>query len=157
MLISCLTCCVPCLSLWQLTGCIRLTDDGNAFPMVAMAVVMTAAMTVARRWRSDTFIVIGDIKGVKWHSAPEYATCSWLPCCMLLFRHTLVFGDLFCLYRVLKYYSNVEFPPDRPHAKIDFFIRLVSFFATAHIFFATACKNWPDRLRLKVTPHRRLS
>jgi len=49
----------------KLTGCIRLTDDGNAFPMVAMAVVMTAAMTVARRWRSDTFIVIGDIKGVK--------------------------------------------------------------------------------------------
>ena len=28
----------------QLTGCIQLTDDGNAFPMVAMAVAMTAAM-----------------------------------------------------------------------------------------------------------------
>jgi hypothetical protein len=49
----------------QLTGCIRLTDDGNAFPMVAMAVAMTTAMVVARRWRRAAFIVIGDIKGVK--------------------------------------------------------------------------------------------
>jgi hypothetical protein len=46
----------------QLTGCIRLTDNGNAFPMVAMAVAMTAAMAVARR---AAFIVIGDIKNVK--------------------------------------------------------------------------------------------
>jgi hypothetical protein len=33
--------------------------------MVAMAVAMTAAMAVARRWRRAAFIVIGDIKGVK--------------------------------------------------------------------------------------------
>jgi hypothetical protein len=26
--------------------------------------------------------------------------------------------NLFCLYRVLKYYSNIEFPPNRPHTKI---------------------------------------
>jgi hypothetical protein len=45
----------------QLTSCIRLTDNGNAFPMVAVLV----AMTVARRWRRAIFIVIGDIKGVK--------------------------------------------------------------------------------------------
>jgi drug/metabolite transporter (DMT)-like permease len=50
----------------QLTGCIRLTDYGNAFPMVAMAVAMTAAMAVARRWRRAAFIIIGDIKGVKY-------------------------------------------------------------------------------------------
>jgi hypothetical protein len=43
----------------QLTGCILLTDDGNAFLMVAMAVA------VALRWRCAAFIVIGDIKGVK--------------------------------------------------------------------------------------------
>ncbi len=49
----------------QLTGCIQLTDDGNAFPMVAMAVAMTAALAVARHWRRATFIIIGDIKGVK--------------------------------------------------------------------------------------------
>jgi hypothetical protein len=49
----------------QLTGCIWLTDDGNAFPMVAMVVAMTAAMAVARRWWRAAFIVIGDIKGVK--------------------------------------------------------------------------------------------
>ena len=34
--------------------------------MVAMAVAMTAAMAVARRWRRAAFIVIGDIKGVKY-------------------------------------------------------------------------------------------
>jgi hypothetical protein len=33
--------------------------------MVAMAVAMTTAMVVARRWRRAAFIVIGDIKGVK--------------------------------------------------------------------------------------------
>jgi hypothetical protein len=46
-------------------GCIRLSDDGNAFPMVAMAVAMTAAMAVAQRWQRTAFIVIGDFKGVK--------------------------------------------------------------------------------------------
>jgi hypothetical protein len=51
-----------------LTDCIRLTDDGNAFPMVVMAVAMTAAMAVAQRWRRAAFIVIGDIKGVKCYS-----------------------------------------------------------------------------------------
>jgi hypothetical protein len=49
----------------QLTGCIRLTDDGNAFPMVVMVVAMTAATAAVRRWRLAAFIVIGDIKGVK--------------------------------------------------------------------------------------------
>ena len=44
-------------------------------------------------------------------------------------------------YRVLKYYFNVEYPPHRPHAKIDFFVRSVSFFLTARIFFANAPKN----------------
>jgi nitrate reductase gamma subunit len=34
--------------------------------MVAMAVAMTAAMAVARRWRHAAFIIIGDIKGVKY-------------------------------------------------------------------------------------------
>ena len=73
---------------------------------------------------------------------------------MLLFRHTLVFGDLFCLYRVLKYYSNIEYPPHRPHTKFLFCKWLVKFFwPTAHNFL-TALKNWPDRLRFKGIPPR---
>ena len=51
------------------------------------------------------------------------------------------FGDLFCLYRVLKYYSNVEYPPNQPHAKIDFCVRSVSFFRPTARIFATARKN----------------
>ncbi len=47
---------------------------------------------------------------------------------MVLFRHTLVLGDLFCLYRVLKYYSDVEYPPNLPHTNIDFCVRSVTFF-----------------------------
>jgi hypothetical protein len=39
--------------------------------MVVMAVAMTVAMAVARRWRRAAFIVIWDIKGVKWRNAPE--------------------------------------------------------------------------------------
>jgi len=38
------------------------------------------------------------------------------------------FGDLLCLYRVVKYFSHVEYPPNRQHAKIDFCVRSVSFF-----------------------------
>ena len=44
-------------------------------------------------------------------------------------------------HSLLKYYSNVEYTQHRPHEKIDFFVRLVLFFATARIFFATARKN----------------
>ena len=55
---------------------------------------------------------------------------------MLLFRHTL-----YSVYRVLKYYSNVEYTQHRPHEKIDFFVRSVLFFPTARIFFATARNN----------------
>jgi hypothetical protein len=44
-------------------------------------------------------------------------------------------------HSLLKYYSNVEYTQHRPHEKIDFFVRLVLFFLTAHIFFATARKN----------------
>jgi hypothetical protein len=71
-------------------------------------------MAVARRWWRAAFIVIGDIKGVKY---------------------------IYSVYRVLKYYSNVEYTQHRPHEKIDFFVRSVLFFATARIFFATARKN----------------
>ncbi len=45
------------------------------------------------------------------------------------------------LYRVLKYYSNVEYPPHRLHAKIDFFARSVSFFRPTARIFGTARKN----------------
>jgi hypothetical protein len=50
-------------------------------------------------------------------------------------------GDLFCHYRALKYYSNVEYPPTDRMQKSFFCVRLVSFFQpTAHIL-GTAHKN----------------
>ncbi len=61
-----------------------------------------------------------------------------LVCFML---HTLVIGDLFCLYGVLKYYSNVEYPPHQPHAKIDFCVRPVSFFYQLHAFLRPHAKT----------------
>ena len=39
--------------------------------------------------------------------------CHYLQCGLALVGSTVVFGDLFCLYRVLKYYCNVEYPPYR--------------------------------------------
>jgi hypothetical protein len=64
--------------------------------MGAMAVAMTAAMAVARQWRRAAFIVIGDIKGVKWRSAPEGKLPVWLPCCIVIQAHSRL-GDLLCL------------------------------------------------------------
>ena len=53
----------------------------------------------------------------------------------------VVFGDLFCLYRVFKYYSNVEYPPHRPHAKFFFCVRSVMFLQPTTRNFLTAHKN----------------
>ena len=51
------------------------------------------------------------------------------------FSGTLSSSEIFySVYRVLKYYSNVEYTQHRPHEKIDFFVRSVLFFATARIF-----------------------
>ena len=58
-----------------------------------------------------------------------------------ILKGTLSSLEIYSVYRVLKYYSNVEYTQHRPHEKIDFFVRLVLFFATAHIFFVTARKN----------------
>jgi hypothetical protein len=53
----------------------------------------------------------------------------------------LVFRDLFCHYRALKYYSNVEYPPNQQHAKILFCVWLVSFFQPTARILGTAHKN----------------
>jgi len=49
--------------------------------------------------------------------------------------------EIYSVYRVLKYYSNIEYTQHRPHEKINFFVRSVLFFPTACIFFATPRKN----------------
>jgi hypothetical protein len=54
---------------------------------------------------------------------------------------TLVLGDLFRHYRALKCYSNVEYPPNQPHAKILFCVRWVSFFQPTARILVTAHKN----------------
>ncbi len=61
--------------------------------------------------------------------------------CVVIQAHSRIFGDLFCLYWVLNYYSNVEYPPNRPHAKIDFCVRSVLFFRLTTHNFLTARKN----------------
>jgi hypothetical protein len=50
----------------------------------------------------------------------------------------LIFGDLFCHYRALKYYSNVEYPPNRLHAKI-------LFLRAGGVIFSTDCTHFRDR------------
>jgi hypothetical protein len=50
--------------------------------------------------------------------------CRFLCCCSV----TLVYGDLFCLQGFKIYYSNVEYPSHRPHAKFNFFVWSVTFF-----------------------------
>jgi hypothetical protein len=41
---------------------------------------------------------------------------------------SLLSMEISSVYRVLKYYSNVEYPSHRPHAKFNFCVRLVTFF-----------------------------
>ncbi len=81
-----------------------------------------------------------------------------LPCSIATLFYVVVLllssMEISSVYRVSKYYSNVEYPSHQPQAKFNFCVRSLMFFwSTAHIF-GTACKNWPDILRLNVTPPR---
>jgi hypothetical protein len=67
-----------------------------------------------------------------------FMTAMLYLCC---YSGTLSSSEIYSVYRVLKYYSNVEYTQHGPHKKIYFFVWSVLFFPTARIFFATAHKN----------------
>jgi hypothetical protein len=68
---------------------------------------------------------------------------------IVLIKHTLIFGYLFGLYRFLKYYSDVEYSPDQPHAKFLFFRLVGDFFLTDRTQFSDHTQKLTSQIEVE--------
>ena len=71
-----------------------------------------------------------------------FMTAMLYLCC---YSGTLSSLEIYSVYRVLKYYSNVEYTQHRPHEKINFFVRSVLLKLTRQVDVESHTSQMPSR------------